>query len=313
MIWPWNRPGALTAALELIDDHLARAGGRVRTGEPQIVRQWSISTVLRVPTDGGPVWFKAVPAGFAHEGRLTHWVWRAVPDHAAPVLGHGEGWLLTEELATQAPQPFATALAAAARVQLASVGRGEELRALGCPERGPRQLVAELTGLASRHDLLDDEVSRALTMALPAVADTLHPLADDVPLVLVHGDVQPENVGWTGSDWALIDWTDASLGHPFAELARPLMQASREERERVETAFTAVWSQVMGPDVVRRALAAVPVLGAAHQVGNYLRIVDRIGGADGLRELLHQWLDRLLLAVAAPSVPTSAVPSARLP
>ena len=41
-----------------VDEHLA-ATGRRRTGVMRVSRVWSISAVLRVPTNAGDVWFKA--------------------------------------------------------------------------------------------------------------------------------------------------------------------------------------------------------------------------------------------------------------
>ena len=40
---------------------------RHATGPVEQVRHWGISAVLRVPTDGGPVWVKEVFPVFAYE------------------------------------------------------------------------------------------------------------------------------------------------------------------------------------------------------------------------------------------------------
>ncbi len=261
------------------------------------------------------MWFKAVPPAFAHEGGIARWTAAARPEHGATVLGCGDGWLLTEELADGSRAgtlPQGSPLRAAARLQLASIGRTAELTALGCPDRGPDRIVADLEALTARPDLLGAGAARELTAALPGLTTALGALAaDGVPRVLVHGDIQEGNALWTGSDWALIDWTDATVSHPFAELARPLMHADRAQRAHAEAAFTSVWSEVLEPDRIAHALRLAPVLGAAHQAGNYLRIVEGIGAADGLGELLGEWVRRLLVASeTAQVIAASASPSA---
>lgn len=288
---PWS-------VLQPADEELARLG-RERTGEPELVRHWSMSTVLRIPTGRGPVWFKAVPPAFAHESGITRWAAAAAPEHGVDVIGSGKDWMLTEELPDGGPMAHGHPLRAAARIQLASVGRTAELTAIGCPERGPERLLAEFRALADRPDLLAREERRALAGALPRLSCVLRAANEsEVPPVLVHGDLQKENTRWTGRSWVIIDWTDAAVAHPFAELARPLLDATEGERRAAESAFAEVWATALPACAVADALRDAPVLGAAHQVGNYLSIVDGIGGADGLLEALRGWVDRLVEAVA---------------
>ncbi len=295
----YSLPGLPGTVLALVDAELARLG-RPRTGVPEVVRAWSISTVLRIPTGRGPVWFKSVPPAFAHEGRVTRWAAAAVPEHGVQVIGSGANWLLTEEIPDGGTPTGGHPLRAAARIQLASVGRTGELTAIGCPTRGAVELTRDLRTVAGRPDLLAPQERRALADALPRLAALLTAAEESgVPSVLVHGDLQPENARWTGRTWVIIDWTDAAVAHPFTELARPLLEATEEERRAAESAFTEVWSTVLPARAVRDALRDAPALGAAHQVGNYLRIVDGIGGADGLLESLQGWARRLIEAVPA--------------
>ena len=62
----WEDPAFLAEAVSWVDEKLAGLG-LARTGdvEQPHVRSWS--TVLRVPTAAGPVWFKANAPAFAHE------------------------------------------------------------------------------------------------------------------------------------------------------------------------------------------------------------------------------------------------------
>ena len=62
----WRDPAFLEAARAWIADRLAEQGRSVvGTIEQPHVTDWS--TVLRVPTDDGPVWFKANDEAMRHE------------------------------------------------------------------------------------------------------------------------------------------------------------------------------------------------------------------------------------------------------
>ncbi|GAA3862009.1 hypothetical protein GCM10022227_19200 [Streptomyces sedi] len=295
------------AALALLDAELARVG-RVRTGEAETVRHWSISLVLRAPTDGGPVWFKAVPPAFAHEGRVASWVESVRPAHSPSVLSHGNGWLLTREIAGAGTEPWSHALEAAARIQVASIGRTDELVRLGCPRREGALLRAGLVRLAERPELLASAERRQLAEALPRIAELLSAVEqDDVPPVLVHADIQRDNVCWDGNGWVVIDWTDAVVAHPFAELARPTMNATPRDRALAEAAFSKVWAKILPLPTLAEALRLAPVLGASVQVLNYADIVHRIGGAQGFSDLLRLWVERLLDATSATTLLTPRI------
>src|SRR4051794_29209390 len=80
---PWARPGGPAAEVAWADGALTSIG-RPRTGPAVQVRAWTLSTLWRLPTGPGPVWLKAVPPFFAHEGsvleRLGPDAPRSVPD-----------------------------------------------------------------------------------------------------------------------------------------------------------------------------------------------------------------------------------------
>jgi hypothetical protein len=65
----WREPGFVEAATAWVDARLADLG-RLRTGEPEQPHVTDWSTVLRVPTDAGDVWFKANDHTMLHEGAL---------------------------------------------------------------------------------------------------------------------------------------------------------------------------------------------------------------------------------------------------
>lgn len=61
---PWFGPDWHAGALAWLDGKLAEQG-RSRLGDPVVLKHWQISLLWRVPTQGGDVYFKAVPDFFA--------------------------------------------------------------------------------------------------------------------------------------------------------------------------------------------------------------------------------------------------------
>jgi hypothetical protein len=78
---PWARPGWLDEATAWIHARLGERG-LAATGPIVQVKVWSISCLLRVPTSGNILYFKAVPPLFAQESRITEALGRRYPGHA---------------------------------------------------------------------------------------------------------------------------------------------------------------------------------------------------------------------------------------
>lgn len=286
-------------ALEIVDQQTRRLG-RTRTGHPATVKDWSVSMVLRVPTDQGPLWFKAVPPVFAHEGRVTDWISRLLPGLVTEVVAFGEGWSLTAALPPELGNPVGHPLDAVADLHLATIGLESEILALGCPDRRLPVLLDDIAGLIRRADLLpaaDRHALAALLGPLEQLCKTVDLLA--MPATLIHGDVNLENSRWTAHGWVHIDWTDACLAHPCVDLAQPLLDNGNRPSRVVEAGFYRAWAARVPPEDIEMIRTAAPALGAAHQAGTYLRILDHVGKADDHPRMLQLWVRRLTAAVEA--------------
>lgn len=297
---PWQRPGWLPATVQAADAELARLG-RPRTGRPEQMRHTSLTALVRLPTAAGPVWLKAVPSAFAHEPALARFVNGIAPEAAPTVLASLEGFWLAEAFPPETGEPNEDVLASLARVQIAAVGQVDTLRRLGCPDRRLGGLVAELSGLAERAVLAPAERHR-LQALLPGIAEAVEIVSGlPVPDTLVHGDLSPGNARSVGSSWLIYDWTDGCIAPPFLDLASPLSyEAGEERREARLRSFAAAWALHAPATALDRALACAPLLGAAHQVATYGRLLDLVdpaaadqAGGDALGRFLRHWLDRL--------------------
>ncbi|HUP28223.1 MAG TPA: hypothetical protein VM409_07295, partial [Chloroflexia bacterium] len=99
---PWAREGWLPGAEAWIRQELERLGIKV-TGDVEQDKTWSISCLLRVPTDQGTVYFKAVPAIFAQEPLITKALAECfpglVPEPLAINVGDPEqSWMLLADI-----------------------------------------------------------------------------------------------------------------------------------------------------------------------------------------------------------------------
>jgi hypothetical protein len=80
-----------------------------------------------------------------------------------------------------------------------------------------------------------------------------------------------------------IDWTDASLAHPFFSLMPLLVSASwdpnlsrvPEARQRIADAYLSKWTTYAAPKRLRRALAVARPLAALHIAVTYWRDIPQ--------------------------------------
>ena len=108
-----------------------------------------------------------------------------------------------------------------AAAQLASLAWLDELRAAGCPDRGPGPTLAAWRDVLA-HDpemalLADDERAAVLGAADEVEARVREFWSTGLPDTLAHGDLHPGNVAYDGQDLRLFDWTDACISHPFLD------------------------------------------------------------------------------------------------
>ena len=168
---PWARPGWLDDVRAWIEHEAAQLGHTV-TGIEQI-KHWSISSVLRVTTDGADLYFK-VPARlplFVDEGALTARLAERFPDHVpAPLAVEPEhGWILLpafDELFDWAGAPLdlrCEMLRRFAELQRRSVSAVDGLLEDGCLDRRldvlERQIGQLLGDPAAVAKLTADEVA----------------------------------------------------------------------------------------------------------------------------------------------------------
>ena len=280
---PWNRIGWYRATLALIEETL-RLVGATPVGPVVQRKHWSISALLSVETDDGAFWFKQVPPFMAHEGALMRTLARLKPEALPEVVAVGSDWCLMRGLAEPAQlSETENAFGVLAELQQAATPLASELLELGCPDRRPPQLRADLEALSERSDLLDGTQRERLARVLPRALNHIGALEDTIPPTIVHGDLHGGN--WSldraSGQWVIFDWTDGCLAHPFMDLGVLPRDDEARRHARLES-YLAVWRSALDESLVQRVLSdALPAAAAFHAV-SYQRIIDGVRGDDAV-------------------------------
>ena len=221
----WLTPDFTAAAHAWIDDRLAGLG-RTRTGEigQPHVRDWS--TVMRVPTDDGTVWFKANEESLVHEAAVLELVAsRSAGRVPAPLVRDPDsGWMLLADAGARLREAIAEegnldrwhdVLEACARVQIACEDDVDELLALGLPDCRLAALPGAYAALLSGLDDVDPRLPGA--DAIQVLCDQL--AAFGIRETVQHDDLHDGQVFLGAGIHQVLDWGDACVSHPFFTLA----------------------------------------------------------------------------------------------
>lgn len=207
------------------------------TGPIDLVRVRPWASVVQVPTGDGLAWFKACQPAQAFEPRLTAELSRRWPDRVAHVLGHDatRAWMLTADAGDSIgslgnpPELWERVLPRYAELQ-----RGErvwvddhiahdviDLRAASLPARYAMMLSRELPLEAAELETLRRFAPRFAELCAEVAAESP---GDSIQ----HDDLHVNGVFVFGDRMRVMDWGDASIGHPFASLVVTFRFLERE-------------------------------------------------------------------------------------
>jgi hypothetical protein len=228
----WVQPDWLADAHAWIRDHVEPTGD-LQQGH---VRVWS--TVIRVPTRDGDVYFKAVSGVHAFEPALTAELERAragrVPELVAVDLDRR--WMLMRDAGTRLRELVSSVddlhhwealLPSYADLQIAVAAEAGRLLELGVPDERLEGLAARLLQLLEDHDSLlighpeglTPAEHQRLREAVPDVARMCSELAAyGIPETIQHDDLHDGNVFVRDGQYVFFDWGDACVSHPFHSL-----------------------------------------------------------------------------------------------
>jgi hypothetical protein len=222
---PWRDPDWIAGAHAWIEEQADRLGLE-RAGEIEQPHVYPWSTVMRVPTVTGDVWFKANGAELRHEAALVNLVAERAPDRVPPLLAADleRGWMLMADAGRRLREVIAAersldrwldVLPATARIQLAMEPDVDALLALGVPDM---RLATLPDGYARLMDALQAE--HRFRAAHARVVELCEELATyGVAETLQHDDLHDGQVFVRNGTHLIMDWGDACISHPFFTLS----------------------------------------------------------------------------------------------
>jgi hypothetical protein len=227
----WYKPGWFGAVgswvhNKLVENHITA------TGPLEQLRSWERSAILRIPTEQGWVYFKALPPMFRHEPALNRWLAYNFPENF-PLLITVDGWrrwMLMPDYGANTLEKvidiekWQAALRRYGELQSALAPRTHELQGLGCPDRRLYHFQAQIEPFLNGDEarlsgdtlkLTADEVA-ALRTRIPTFKRWCNDLLQySIPASIEHGDLWAGQVVMHGDHSVFIDWSDASVSHPF--------------------------------------------------------------------------------------------------
>ena len=230
---PWTSPGFLAGAHAWIRAESSRAGATV-TGEIEQIHVQPWSTVMRVPTGGRPLYFKANHDALRHEAAVVQLLSARRPDLVPPLLAVDieRGWMLMadagvrlrEAIATERSlDPWLDLLPLYAGLQLDVLPDVDALIRLGAPDMRLNVLPARFGRLQGEVEGLDGMPPDVVGRARERLADVSRMCADlgayGIPETIQHDDLNDGQIYSLDGRPLLLDWGDACVSHAFFSMS----------------------------------------------------------------------------------------------
>ncbi|HUP15972.1 MAG TPA: phosphotransferase, partial [Acidimicrobiia bacterium] len=281
---PWCADGWLSGVRSWIEEELTRLGHVLLDLEQ--VKQWSISSVLRVKTDGPDFYFKAsidVPL-FVNEAVVTDRLSRRFPAYIpGPIaVDPARAWMLLPDFGELVPETSGVEVRRQlferfCELQRASANWIMDLLADGCIDRRLHVLESQIDPLLNDEGAMsaitEHERDRLRTLA-PALKELTREMANlDVPYTLVHSDLHLANTARVDGVLTFFDWTDACVAHPFVDLMALKFETDDNEKQSIMDAYLAGWHEVATPEALQRAVLLASVLIPLHHAVSYQQLL----------------------------------------
>ena len=240
--FPWQNPNWQKQAHDWIravaEHHSIRVIDDIE--QPHIY-PWS--TVMRVPTSEGTLFFKATAAETVYESALTQLLTNLYPDCMPELLAVEplRGWMLMRDggeplrasiRPTQDIKPWEPVITRYAELQFGLTDHVSDILALGIPDHRLAVLPALYIQLLADEESLMLDQEKGLTSAEFQLIQILTPRFEQIcaelasfgiPESLNHGDFHDGNILLKDEPLknrriTFFDWGDASVTHPFVSL-----------------------------------------------------------------------------------------------
>lgn len=259
---PWEELGWYRSASEWILEQLDRLSYRPTGSIEQIKGAWGWSSLLRVDTDRGHLYFKACYPRPPFEADLLPRLAELWPANMPRVVAADSerNWTLIAEFSGINLEPLgmdlhARALTKFAELQRESADQMPRWRKAGVRDMSPVALLTELQLNEAAYSRIED--------LMPRIRELLQRLANSpIPLVLANEDFRAGNIHVVGDDFLYFDWAFGVIAHPFFGLNYFLNRMIRdpqidgfrwrvelnEARRTLRDAYLAQWTEYASMD-----------------------------------------------------------------
>jgi len=306
----WHNPDWQAQAHEWIRAEAKRNSIQL-TGDIEQNHAYAWSTVMRVLSNEGTLFFKATAPETIYEIALTEKMAGWFPDRMPELVAidTARGWMLMrdggEQLRasirpTQDIKPWEPVITQYAELQIGLAEHVDEILALGIPDHRPSALPALYTQLlADTASLMIDQEKgltstefqqlQKLTLRFEQICKDLS--AFGIPDSLNHGDFHDGNVLLKNGPLknrrvTFFDWGDASVTHPFVSL-RTFFVSIEIALKLDDYAFTPEMSQLLD-----RYLEAWQVYGSQEALKSAYRLSKSVASISKALAW-HQTIERL--------------------
>jgi len=209
----------------------------VLTRPPEQVHLERWSTVMRLETTDGVLWFKATTDVHGFEPRLTEILAATRADRVTELVAidAARGWMLMRDAGTRLrelaepfdPRRWEEILPRYGDLQIALTPKVDELLALGVPDERPAGIPDRVEALLDderalmldESDELTAEQRDELRRRLPELrALTTELESFGIPSTLQHDDFHDGQVYVEDGRYRFLDWGDSCISHPFHTL-----------------------------------------------------------------------------------------------
>ncbi len=285
---PWLCPGWFDEAAAWMQAKLADLGYVIK-GEIEQINNWVLSSVLRVATDRGTVYLKAVvdmPL-FVNEPVMVQALAPFLPGNLPHPLAIEpvKRWMLMSDfgkpIGRNAPlETLVMMVQEFGRIQARLSYQVDTLWQIGCLDRRLARLAEQLTGLLADEQALQGMETAEIDNLRHHVAHLQAVMAElatyHIPSTLMHGDLHLDNVALYEGQMLFFDWTDACITHPFMDMMVIYEEPDESRRTHMRDAYLQQWTAFEPMERLLQAWQLVESLWPLHQAVSYQSIMANL-------------------------------------
>ncbi|MFC1715898.1 phosphotransferase [Candidatus Poribacteria bacterium] len=272
-LMPWSKTGWFDEAAAWILAQLRRLGMTVRSPVEQ-VKSFYTGGTLRVNTDAGYVYLKALPQVFVRELETIQMLAKWIPEHVPVILASDpeRRWMLLQGIGgvdlTEISdlEVWEDVLRVYAQLQVTSLSFVDELLNGPLYDYRIQSMASAIDSVLMdapsllqgyQEPLSDVELKQLLALSPQLEALCVEVESYGIPCALEHGDLHAGNIRITANGPVFYDWAWSYVTHPFLGPIGFLYKAGKSlpvisnARERLRDVYLEAWTDYESIDRLR--------------------------------------------------------------